>query len=247
MARRRNKGQAMGKNRRQFPIAARRPAFTLIELLTVVAIIAVITAIAVPAIKALGKSNDLIQAENLVRAMLSQARSIAISQHRMAGVAFYEEDVAYARGGAAHGKNTTAMAVFVELYDQSTTPAGYTGFDYFGGTRQYLPDGIRLAALSDDPNPVANGVEGNVVAEDASGKSRIILFDANGGLVLRNDIWDPFMPPTFQGPYSSYPGFFLYSKAEYDQVLPANRITWLKRNSTAVIVNGNTGGLVRWK
>jgi prepilin-type N-terminal cleavage/methylation domain-containing protein len=213
--------------------------FTLLELLTVVAIIAVISALAVPAIKSLGKSNDQIQGANLVRAMLSAARSMAISQHRMVGVAFFEENAQNALPGtAAHGANTTAMALFVELYDQTGIPAGKTGFWYYGSMRQYLPEGIRIAALSD-----LNNV--NVVAEDAANASRIILFDANGSLVLRQDIWAPLLPPGFQGPYSSYPGFFLYDKGEYDAQTPANRIAWLKKYSTAVIVNGNTGGLLR--
>jgi prepilin-type N-terminal cleavage/methylation domain-containing protein len=220
--------------------------FTLIELLTVIAIIAVISAIALPAVKMLGKSNDQTQGANLVRAMLSAARSMAVSQHRMAGVAFFEENAASAPPGTAyHGANTTAMALFVEQFDQTGVPAGMKGFWYYGSVRQYLPEGIRLAALSDVQS------QGNVVAEDVTNgvlTSRIIMFDANGNLAMVNNIWATLLPPTFQGPYSSYPGIFLYNKAEYDAV-PVNppqlRINWLKKNSTAVIVNGNTGGLLR--
>ena len=43
----------------------------------------------------------------------------------------------------------------------------------------------------------------------------------------------------------SSPGFFLFNKAEYDAQPAANRITWLKRNATVVIVNANTGGVLR--
>jgi prepilin-type N-terminal cleavage/methylation domain-containing protein len=213
--------------------------FTLIELLTVVAIIAIISVIAVPAIKSLGKSNDQAQAANLVRAMLSAARSMAISQHRMAGVAFYEENKngpSALAGAGYHGANTTAMALFVELYEQTGVPAGQIGFDYYGSSRQYLPEGIRMAALSDD---VTNN--GNVVAEDTQG-SRIIMFDANGNLTLRGDIYSVAYR---WGPFSSYPGIFLYNKAEYDAQPDANKIAWLKKNSTVIIVNGNTGGLLR--
>jgi type II secretory pathway pseudopilin PulG len=211
------------------------------ELLTVMAIIALIVAITVPAIRALGKSNDQIQAANLMRAMLSEARSLAISQHRMVGVAFFEETAG--NSPSVHA-NTTAVVVCVEAYDQSGVaghvPPG-TQFDYYGSMRQYLPEGIRLAVLSD-----LTGL-GNVVAEDTQGQ-RIILFDANGQLALRSDVLYMYMTPggpMVVGPFNSYPGFFLYNKAEYDQQTAANKIGWLKKNSTVVIVNGNTGGLLK--
>jgi prepilin-type N-terminal cleavage/methylation domain-containing protein len=233
-------GGVVGFNRSLTASKAWHPkGFTLIELLTVVAIIAVISVIAVPAIKSLSKSNDQAQAANLVRSMLSAARSMAISQHRMAGVAFYEENIDPKNPSPARGKNTTAMALYVELYDQTGVPAGMTGCWYYGSARQYLPDGIRLAVLSDVQG------QGNVVSEDTQG-SRIIMFDANGNLSLVNNIWATLLPPPYQGPYSSYPGVFLYSQAEYDaQPDAASKIAWLKRNSTAIIVNANTGGLLR--
>ena len=62
------------------PKSERREAFTLLELLIVIGIIVVLAAITVPAIKGLTKSNDNGQSVNLVRAMLSSARAIAVSQ-----------------------------------------------------------------------------------------------------------------------------------------------------------------------
>ncbi len=73
-------------------------AFSLIELRVVVAIIAIHSAIAIPAIKqASPKATTRSQATNLVRAAIANARMIAVSQHRMAGVVFFEETVQYSR------------------------------------------------------------------------------------------------------------------------------------------------------
>src|SRR5436305_1730209 len=80
------------------PYSARpHRAFSLIELLTVMAIIAILAALTLPAIKSLAKSNDQSQATNLVRSLIGSARSIAIAQHRMAGVVFFEESTQYSR------------------------------------------------------------------------------------------------------------------------------------------------------
>jgi prepilin-type N-terminal cleavage/methylation domain-containing protein len=231
-------------------------AFTLIELLTVIAIIALVTTITVPAIRSLGKSNDLTQATNLVRAMITNARAIAIAQHRPAGVVFFEETGTYAQ--PVHG-GRTAMQLFVEAFDQTTVapPAGATRYAYSNSARQYLPDGVRLASLTD----VSDFTHKNVEAGDTGG-ARVILFDAQGELVLRDRLWtDP--TPGAKGSYPmaygdwkfdgtpnarSYPGFFLYNKTEFEAQPtspPDARVNWLKKNSKAVIVNGNTGGILK--
>jgi prepilin-type N-terminal cleavage/methylation domain-containing protein len=236
-------------------------AFTLIELLTVVAIIGILTAISMPAVRSLGKNNDQSQGANLVRSMISTARSIAISQHRMAGVVFFEETSKYSM--PVHG-GQTAMQLIVEEFNQGTFTApgaGMTGFSYYNTGRQYLPAGVKLAALTD-----ASGT--NVETGDAA--ARCILFDANGQLIMLKGLatYDPSAStkageyPTAFGDWkfllpngklldnttpkvapASSPGFFLYNKSEYEAA--KDKITWLKKNSTVIIVNGNTGGVLR--
>src|SRR5579864_8834772 len=68
-----------------------RRAFTLIELLVVMGIIILLVLASAPVLKSLSKTNGTASAANLVRAFLSNARAIAISQHQQAGVVFFDE------------------------------------------------------------------------------------------------------------------------------------------------------------
>jgi prepilin-type N-terminal cleavage/methylation domain-containing protein len=231
------------------PLRQRRElfAFTLIELLVVIAIIVVISSIALPALRNIAKSNDQGQATSLLRGVISSARANALSQHRMAGVVFFEESTQYSQ--PVH-RSRTAVQLIVEAYDQSSFAPGTIGCEYFSAARQYLPEGVKLAALTD--NPTINVETGDTGA-------RVILFDANGELVLRGGLVT--LPPS--GPPGAYPmaygdwrlvgtinsrsspGFFLYNKVEYDNQPDDQKINWLKRNSTVILVNANTGGVLR--
>jgi prepilin-type N-terminal cleavage/methylation domain-containing protein len=242
-----------------------RGGFTLIELLMVIGIIVVLVGLSFPALRSLTKSNDNSQAVNLVRSMITNARSIAIAQHRQAGVVFFEETGKYS--SPVNGSQT-AMQIFVEKYEQPpAAAAGVTEYDYFSSTRQYLPAGVRLAALTD--------IAGASVESGDAGSSRparVILFDGNGQLVLRGglataspgaggsnqgrypvafgdwgflDLSTGNLPNGQPGNAYSAPGFFLYDRTEFDAQPTANRPAWLRKNASVVIVNGNTGGVLR--
>jgi hypothetical protein len=162
-------------------------------------------------------------------------------------VVFFEETTQYSR--PAHS-NRTAVQLIVEAYDQAPF-SGYIGCEYFSAARQYLPEGVKLAALTDLTN--------NNVETGDTGGARVILFDANGELVLRGGLvtlppaGDPGTYPMAYGDWHldgtinarSAPGFFLYNKAEYDNQPNDQKINWLKRNSTVILVNANTGGVLR--
>jgi prepilin-type N-terminal cleavage/methylation domain-containing protein len=65
--------------------------FTLIELLVVVSLIAALAVLALPGISGLISTNDMAQAENMVRATLFSARTHAVQRSAMAGVRFQDD------------------------------------------------------------------------------------------------------------------------------------------------------------
>ncbi len=230
-----------------------RAAFTLIELIVVVAIIAFLAAITVPAIKNISKGNDLGQAANVVRSMIANARSIAVSQHRMAGIVFFEETATYSNPVNA---NQTAVQFFVEDYNQVQWGAvpGVTVFVTYSTQRQYLPTNIKLATLNDTKTTINSNV--NTGESSIPGQLiRAVLFDANGQLLLRRGLatpdpnsgplntrgrypfaygdWNFLKPNGFDAfgvnglavnTTGSSPGFFLYNKSDYDdQVFPSDQ------------------------
>ena len=171
-----------------------RPAgFTLLELLVVMAIIVLLVALSIPAIKTLTQSNGQAQAVNLVRTMISTARSIAISQHRMAGVVFFEETSTFSQ--PVNG-DRTAMQICVEDYNQGQyrIPPLYHVFVAYSSSRQYLPVDVKLAVLSDDVSNQGNvdvANHPNVPSGTLLANGRAIMFDANGQMVLIQNMATP--------------------------------------------------------
>jgi len=76
-----------------FIIQRSRRAFTLIEILIVIALIVLIIALAVPAFSYITGSRSVDAGENLVSAMLSRARGMAINSSQPVGVAFFRDPV----------------------------------------------------------------------------------------------------------------------------------------------------------
>ena len=240
--------------------------FTLLELLTVVAIIALIAALAVPAIGALTRDNSRVQAAHQVRAYFSLARSLAMAQNRLVGVVFFEETSKYAL--PTHG-GQTAMQLFAEDFTQAgynCTP-GNTVFVSYTPARDYLPEGIRVAALKDD---LSRGVTTGDEASPSTGHTRAVLFDAQGRMITRHGLARPDLGTASPGAYPwaqgdwdfttkrgdaslgvSSPGIFLYDGEAFaaaniptDHSGDAARNAWLKSHADVVLVNANTGAML---
>ncbi|HEY4330478.1 MAG TPA: prepilin-type N-terminal cleavage/methylation domain-containing protein, partial [Phycisphaerae bacterium] len=94
----------------------KRPAFTLLELLVVIAVLVVLCGMTMPAIKSLTRGNGISQASNQVRAAISQARAIAIAQHRQAGIVFFDETSQYS---LPVNTTQTAFQIIIEDYNQT--------------------------------------------------------------------------------------------------------------------------------
>lgn len=259
--------------------------FTLIELLTVIAIIVLLAGLSFPAIRSMTKSNDQSQSVNVVQAMVTSARNIAVTQRRMAGVVFFEETP---QNASPANTLQTAMQLIVEDYDQrrdgtgsDTTlnysrgggkfavDVGMTVFVAYNRERQYLPKGIRIATLSDSSNVVRMNEQ-----QDAGSRARVVIFDADGQVLLRGFLTAPdpalgaqqagqyprayadwgFLKPsdnvqlgTGLNAYSS-PGFFIYNQSDFESASLANdsaRAQWLINHADVLVVNTYTGNVNR--
>jgi hypothetical protein len=236
-------------------------------------------------VRSLTSNNDQKQAVNIVRATIDTARSIAVSQHRQAGVVFFEETTQFALPA-----NTmqTAMQLFVEDFNQMQYPLPTRDLTVYvqASVRQYLPQGVKVAALTDDSSvAIATGDKAVTAATPAIAlRARAILFDASGQLITRSGLavpafatdfagtirpgtypaaygdWNFFTvnglhvngsAPTFPpaglgwGDASSSPGFFIYSKADYDAQPAAKRPNWIRDHADVILVNANTGTVLQ--
>jgi hypothetical protein len=120
--------------------------------------------------------------------------------------------------------------------------------------RQYLPKNIDLLM-----------VDG--AGADFTSVSRVIAFDANGHLLSIGPDTPPvknlkLATPNIPRAYGDWkffgtpgvtvdqcprmtPGMFIFDKKMYELQTQANRRQWVKDNSTAIMINPNTGGLLQ--
>lgn len=149
-------------------------AFTLVELLVVIGIIALLAGIMIPVVSTLTKGNSQKQAVNTISAYISAARTRAIAEGRQVGVVFFED---------LQNANQTAIQICVERNTKLTSGGvEFTSFDAADTRIEYLPRGIRVATLNDGASV---GWANNT---SPSNKTRVIIFDAQGQLVLRNGL-----------------------------------------------------------
>jgi len=243
-----------------------RKAFTLIELLVVIAIIVVLVAVSIPALKILGKSNGQKQAVNLLTSLIANAHSNALQTHSLSGIVIYDDPTS---------KNQSAVQLIVASNTSYTTAGGLvTYFTRIPHTiAQMLPSAIKVATLDDSSNTTAVAFkdQNTYLATAGSQPScRVILFDENGQMVLRNRLaidsslstdlsaqaWD--MKGDVQPAYGvSSPGLLVYDGNDLQAGLQSGVITapsvdsnvslnvWIRSHSDIVIINAYTGNVIR--
>jgi Tfp pilus assembly protein FimT len=245
--------------------SARRHAFTLIELMVVIGIMIIILAVSIPGLKAMTKGNDVGQATSMVSSLIANSRSIAISQGRIAGVAFYEGN---------GGKAGQTQAAFV-VEDLATTAADTNGTVHLmplsGGTIQQLPRGAKIVGLDTADTSAANVGTLNI-GTAANVPARVVLFDEGGQLLVRaNLLLDLSGSTTIQSTKEtlsswasdwnwasgwsntanpSTPAIVIYSDGEFQSAgMPGQDAStqnlWLLQHAKVLVVNAYTGTVIQ--
>ena len=256
-------------------------AFTIIELLIVIAIIIILVSVSLPLVSKMMQNNSQTQAVNMVTAYLANARGEAIVRKRQVGVVFYEQTAAYA---SPYNKNQTAVMLCMEdpnqsQYYKSPDVPGTTITIFMampGRSPEYLPNGIKLATLDDNASNNNDNTDTVFRLQEESSSSRrtrVIMFDANGQLILRNGLGRadltmiPFSSDPAGGKYKitgdwafttpkgtpsdavTSPAVVVYDGRTFDQAAVAgndnNVAKWMKANADILIVNAYTGNVLR--
>jgi prepilin-type N-terminal cleavage/methylation domain-containing protein len=252
-----------------------RAGFSFIELLMSIAVIVVLVSISMPLLSKLAQSNKRTQAVNLVTAYISNARALAIQMRRPTCVIFYEQTTTNALPA---NPNQTAIMIGVAAPDLS--PDSTTGNLVFEPVSErqpdYMPYGIRVAAIADVSAVNAATFSQSIRQGDnvsASAQTRVIVFDQNGQMLVRNGLavrtpsgtagsaarivadWKLALGPTLPGAnFVSTPGLLIYDGREFldtNKTFPAGaagdiyRANWVLANSDIIGVNAYTGTILR--
>lgn len=216
-----------------------RWGFSLMEMLVVIGIIVVIISVSMPAFKSIAKGNAQQQGVNIVTSAMATARAQALKLRVPVAAIFYED---------TSSKNQTAVMLAQQT---SSTPPTFDQILPEWGNPTFLPRGIKVATLNDD-------VSGVQVEGDAARYCRVVLFDSNGQLIVRNNLhaanatlaalWG--ISGATAADDTSSPGLIIYDNAAFQGAGGATMTVptpeqWLRTNGKLLIVNAFTGNVIR--
>jgi prepilin-type N-terminal cleavage/methylation domain-containing protein len=228
-----------------------RGAFTLIELMVVVAIIVILTAITLPAVKALTQGNSQKQAVNLVSALLANARAVAITSHKPAGIVIYEDP-------GTKSQSSVQVVICSSIVQASNTATTFSFVRAPSQGPQTLPYGVRAGTLSNSSTSVFN------TGDASTQHPRVVLFDENGQLLLQNNLLtdaslasdasaSAWNLQTSKTPNSS-PAVIIYDENALQAAVQSGQLAnttsttlvpWFEQNADILVVNPYTGNIIR--
>jgi len=248
-------------------------AFTLVEMLVVVVIVGLMMTIGMPALKGMFAGNRVSQARNLIRTMLSEAQSLAVTQQRYVGVRFQ-----YDKDGWENGRQ---YAVLVEKVAAGASIGIYEYNAVVNLKPMALPLGVGVISmvaqndidLDDTLNSLAKNGDGGIrdfttftivfspagqmVVKDVEVRSRLTFFDSTfnsefevnrGVALLYMDRWS-FPTVNLDGAIWNWgelstTGMYLFEVEVMQGVDVNNRWDGYVRELEAMLINIYTGAVI---
>jgi hypothetical protein len=199
-------------------------------------------------------------AVNLLTSMVANAHSLALQSHAPAGLVIYDDWMNYPNTPKTYSSQSSVQLVVASSYSSSQ-------INFIRAPRtspQPLPRGIKVSTLDDSTNGFRT--QDAIVGTDVC---RIILFDGEGHMVLRNGLMkdaslpDTGSPLTSDVPAVSWnlqggsvgvssPGFVVFNANELQAAKDKNTVnstgtlsTWLMQHADIMVVNAYTGNVIR--
>jgi prepilin-type N-terminal cleavage/methylation domain-containing protein len=171
------------------------PAFTLIELMTVISIIVLVLALAVPVVSSLQGNRSVEAGYNKVAAALAHARQIALYYRSPAGVVFFQDPVS----GRQQIGYVMPVSVLVQQFPSSYS-AAFVAANVTADTRFVdlipneelvtFPLGVAVEVLNGNAQPNPNVIIANTQTYyDPFLRLGVAVFDENGQLAPSQSYW----------------------------------------------------------